>query len=1621
MYFLYYFYPRYNNIKMYVNQIDELFDNTLNNFDLILKKENFMKKILEDLNFVKFQNLILTFIQKFIDTISKKEIFTLVKNDSYVELIINIIKRYCAFYIYIGISYYYTGTHSLFITNLIESSKYMKDSTIQINDFFNSENNSKIIKFYYDIKNFLFLFEFKTIDKIKILLMNNPLKYESTIKIFNDLGEDYVSDNFLIKDNFKNIIKTLIFRYIYINEEKTEIIKLLNQTEKDNAEYKYIEIVVSNENKVINFNNIMKLLTIQELRSGLAEDIYNYLYEYENIKDLTLKESQDFINYLFSNKILIPITEDFLRFHKDTEKYEQSNFDNKKDRDSTKIKFIINKMNNIINYYSPIIESNPKLKLETSNLFYKHLEERKAVLYNDDEEVKIIQKLDLSKDINDYDLSLDLKNIRKYSYINFKNFSKMGIKLRIPKTIDCIRSNNILSNKLNSLDLRIGNDSIDINVIGVAYNPANLILETLNYKDLVDVRKISDEENGFIAFQNILDKDTNKIFYWTFNDKDIPKVDKYVNININDSSNNIKLMLEQLYYTYINVKKDKFNTHIKKLKDISFNDLDRLFKLYNIKDLGYKTMNELFEVLIETKIKEYDIIEDEVDSIIPGKNNKLIVLPKLKDRPNNKTIIKIGYKEIDISLELSNKIIPICNHYIKWTNINKLYKSKVNNFSQLVFDFTQQYVKINNNNEYMCKSCNEMLNLQKYVQEGTYVQELDQFLTTSLIVTEKFEDNPKYSKLLRVIRNLEKNIEKIAVTINLLSYIGNEPTTRIKRKTIIKDIIDLVLVHTEWLKTQPKTRIEDFNKKYNTNMTNLFYFELKDDIFLTSSTDTDYYKIIKYNNLIAYMIFILITEINFGQIISLKEDKKYNYFIYSKVGKNLFSGLYLRINQNQKIPIIDIPILSYILYYISGVLINNRIWLWNTNIKKHRDDKTTRTTEETDSTKVNDNRTKAEKDDELKRTMINIQKNIIHTIIDLMNTMCEVNFNDNKNYLYSILTTRFFMDKLTNIYNDKNLLKRIEELSMKNIKIDSSTNKITFIVRKTNLIDVNTEFKHNQNTKERCDLVIKKVVKKENNIYKNTLNLLSNCHDGKFHKWEYKNGDLICTLCNQSYNSLVKTLETTTPAEQVNYLDKLRFLNLKKLANKYCITGDIHDFVDDKCVKCGRYYYLSNYCKDKKNNCELSNKDLVLLEKNLMNKTYEESIENINKLKLENNKRKNKNEDINNIVNKLIKNYDELTKGKINNYIDDFIDRITKILGNKIKSIYFKETIYKIDHDYLGNLLKEPIIISSQDDKIHVSENHRIFNKDIIYYKDKLNKVYVYYDIISLQYLGYSFDDKVLKKTSNIRSIDMTLSLRDMLYYLGYSNRYLNLYHINKSYQNNTPNKISSTDILDIIRDRSNHLKQIISRCQTIIYNVNHKKIITTNTNEKDLINEFINKIKKINLKDRDGSNNIFKDYNNIINNLKINQTPENFNLNIIRNYVDISKISNLNNIDNYLLFYIIFNLNRLLEYNDNNEVCYLIVKIINYVFNIYHVPYSNYNIQKFDILLFNETPFIDEILKPSGYYQELLTKEEIDDPNRLEDLYDEEQAKESLDIDDYDVDEDIDGVGEMMDGGFEE
>ena len=509
--------------------------------------------------------------------------------------------------------------------------------------------------------------------------------------------------------------------------------------------------------------------------------------------------------------------------------------------------------------------------------------------------------------------------------------------------------------------------------------------------------------------------------------------------------------------------------------------------------------------------------------------------------------------------------------------------------------------------------------------------------------------------------------------------------------------------------------------------------------------------------------------------------------------------------------------------------------------------------------------------------------------------------------------------------------------------------------------------------------------------------------------------DLVCNLCNKSYNDSLNNTNSNIKIDSKSnkYLEKLNLINLRKLSNKYCITGELHNFDSHGiCIKCNLTI----------NKINLTDTELYKLDNNLNNKANEQSIINLNSIKKYNNKLiDDNNTKINNI-----NEFNELFKNKTNNniklYISNFIIKLTNILGNKIimkdTIFYLNDTIYIIDHDYLGNPLKNNITILSSDNKIITSDNHPLFNFSILFYNDKTHNIYVYYDLVTLQYIGYSEDNKILKKSKNTASLIVETSLYESLLYLGYENKYYNIYHLNKDFIKMTNYDIdNNSDIIsNLIRNRIINLKQIITRIQSIIYNIKkntqlNKNII--NNEEKNILSEFINKIKTINTTD------IFL-YKDIIYQLYFNNNIPNIKLELSKNYINISNIIDIINTDTKLIFYLIHNLTLLLDINKEiiiqTELAYLIIKSIKYLFNYYYRPFTNYNIRKFDYLLINETPYIDENLKIVGQYQELLTIDEINNPDNINALIDEKEANQSLDIDDYDVDDDIDDTMEALD-----
>jgi hypothetical protein len=119
-----------------------------------------------------------------------------------------------------------------------------------------------------------------------------------------------------------------------------------------------------------------------------------------------------------------------------------------------------------------------------------------------------------------------------------------------------------------------------------------------------------------------------------------------------------------------------------------------------------------------------------------------------------------------------------------------------------------------------------------------------------------------------------------------------------------------------------------------------------------------------------------------------------------------------------------------------------------------------------------------------------------------------------------------------------------------------------------------------------------------------------------------------------------------------------------------------------------------------------------------------------------------------------------------------------------------------------------------------------------------------------------------------------------------------------------------------------------------------------------------------------------------------------------------------LNNNDSIILFYFLYNIEKLLDSNENisniSEIGNMIAIMIYDMFLLYYKSMSDYNIRKFDFLLINYSPYVDEKIRVSEKYQDILTKEIVDEVN-VEDAYIEREELDAVDLDDYDVDDDID------------
>ena len=961
---------------MFINQIDEIINNVI---DSLYNTKIDVEKKIHDL----------------IDKKTLKNINNLVDN-RYCSNILNIIEKLILYFIIL-----------LFGIDKKDFTKYIINLSKELPNKLDSETISKIIKLYN-------------------LYIDIKLKKKDLI-----IDIDLSLINLKNKEGVFNLIKILIVKYVYEEEYRHGILELIEHKELENTEFKYIEIIDSKEEE-IDYNNLEMLFDINEKK--YSEIFYQMIIDYENNlleENISIEQK---INYLFKKKILIPITDEFIRYNKYNEKFDNVNI--KLD----KIRSVVSNINIVTDIYS---KKNP----DYGKYFYQSLLNRKAVLYNNIEEINSINKL-LNIGLtamrsNEY--FHDLLIYKQYPYINFNNFKNYGFSFLSFESINSIRYSNFefkKTNLNNLLETRVISSDSRVNIIGVALPKYSIfnnstIIQCTKVKNTYNLDNIPKKSYKYVMAkikQMLLNNVDNKIIiYWIFNkNKDIFTTDTYNDINELSFEDFYRYMISTFYDVIIDITYQKILNNIEKCKTLyecNYISNNIQNKLINFSDNSKYNIN-LQKVFIEITKKKKEIKYDKNEDIIPGINTELIKLPKYINERNkliNIRISNIDNDNNDNNYEYFNDH-AICQHNISWDKLYIYKKKDPNYFNQLLFEFKKQYITINLEGDFVCKSCYQHVNIKSYAFD--WVSDTDKGIGLSFTLETQLKDLPEYEKYNIIISQLDKNIEKIASSVHLPVYIGNIPQIKIRRHEIIKNIIDFINIQYKTLRiidsNDRKKRLEKVINLYglNKDYTQFFIFELQNDIFLYSSKETDKFKRNKKNNIFIYAIMFLINEISLNQVMFFIKDKYINIEIFKKNYKSLFNNLFIYVNNSKELkPLYDYPLLCYILYIFAGVLIRYNLWYHPDNI------------------------TSLKNNTSIKGFDHKIYSSIIHTYIDLLNSILEVNTFKEKSYLYEIYATKFYIQlnkvfSCNKILSNINITNIVEKKKNQNISITPITGQI---------------------------------------------------------------------------------------------------------------------------------------------------------------------------------------------------------------------------------------------------------------------------------------------------------------------------------------------------------------------------------------------------------------------------------------------------------------------------------------------------------------------------------------------------------------------------------------------------
>ena len=865
---------------MIINYLDEILDNIIDTaFEyffthpkLTLKKNQEILVVIEELN-IKLQ------IKKRINSFLSAHNVDL-KNAQTLEKLYIIYNKYLYSYmlIFIGIQHY-SKRESEFISLVIfTQNNYLEK-------YLNSSINSNIFllkKIAIQLKTII---NYKP-EKLKIL----PEKeFADSLKILKELSDDI--KEVLSQDDALSIhaiIKILLYKIIYLKSDKWFISELF-ENDVLQGEYKFIDVVIGDTSVVdnISLKRVLEDINI-ESQDTFLEMIKNHN---ESKQMLTIIDKLDF---LFNNKFMIPITDEFVRYHTLNEtKHRDDNVDNAL-KDNMKTKNILKKVQ----------LAKDKDILEKNHFWYQPKRELNAISFNFLDEMKILYKV--LDDYNRIKVNVQNKNIYddllSTSNQHYYEFNSSNFAYTTNSQLISFRKINFERPKI-KLDFRNIRKGEEIHIYGYILTNRFSKIYLNDYK--------------FKGKSFKLNRDTE---YDITGKKDIFE---FFLVSETDLDENIEKMYEIIINSLFEYSKKNINIR----------------KYHNLLPFFY--LNEINKLMIKqlSNPEPKNFQEKTIDL------TQLIDLPivKINKKEIKRYLISVTAPVIDLQMlaEIAKKNIR-CQHFVTLDYILTHRKSPDFNFSQAIFEFSKKYAVLNIDELLVCKSCETQLDIFKYISSGTVDLYSGDYIVTGVIGNTSLLDIKEYEIYRQIILQLDKLLgDKIAKVTGLTYLTGSEIKIVRQRESILKDILDLLINHNNNLKNyiivSNKLRGEQKESIYkredysiDESFTFLFTFTLDNSILLRSSSDTDKYKLLKINNIIVYIMLVCILDLSESNIMNLLHNHKLcNWKLYEK-NTSFFSKIKIIENKDgDKTSLDNFPVLTYLLTFFACMFYEYNIYQEN--------------------------------------------------------------------------------------------------------------------------------------------------------------------------------------------------------------------------------------------------------------------------------------------------------------------------------------------------------------------------------------------------------------------------------------------------------------------------------------------------------------------------------------------------------------------------------------------------------------------------------------------------------------------------------------------------------------------